>query len=183
MGQQAARPAPLVTPGQVSAQAGAMAADCVLWATRAALRGEEGPADAVMRVANSVLAAGAADCARIRAEVLAHAPGSQLAPAQRAWFTEVDAGVEEGLRMVAHAQAAAAPMRLSSFDAYLQASEAVIGVMEVYISASIAAFRRRRAWMTEMLSPPAELLSPAAALTRCPVLHAKVLSLTMPSVL
>jgi 4-hydroxythreonine-4-phosphate dehydrogenase len=30
----------LVTPGEVSAQAGAMAAECVLWAARAALRGE-----------------------------------------------------------------------------------------------------------------------------------------------
>ncbi len=37
---QAVATAPLVTPGQVSAQAGAMAADCVIWATRAALRGE-----------------------------------------------------------------------------------------------------------------------------------------------
>ena len=37
---QAVSEAPLVMPGQISAQAGAMAADCVVWAARAALRGD-----------------------------------------------------------------------------------------------------------------------------------------------
>ena len=37
---QAVAEAPLVKPGQISAQAGAMAAECVVWAARAALRGD-----------------------------------------------------------------------------------------------------------------------------------------------
>ncbi|MEY2810048.1 MAG: 4-hydroxythreonine-4-phosphate dehydrogenase PdxA [Pseudomonadota bacterium] len=37
---QAVTEVPLVTPGQISAQAGAMAAECVTWAARAALRGD-----------------------------------------------------------------------------------------------------------------------------------------------
>jgi 4-hydroxythreonine-4-phosphate dehydrogenase len=37
---QAVAKAPLVTPGQIAAQGGAMAAECVMWAARAALRGD-----------------------------------------------------------------------------------------------------------------------------------------------
>ena len=113
----------------------------------AALRGCEGPAAAVLRVLTDTLSAGEADSARIRAQVQASMPHGELAPAQLAWWAELDEGATAVLRMLAHAGAASAPLRCVPFAAYLDAAEAVADFAARFIAAVDAAFRRRRDWM------------------------------------
>jgi hypothetical protein len=136
------------------------------------LRGVEGPMDAVLRMICAVVSAGEGDSRRLRADVLAHAPGASLAPAQLMWFAEVDVGIGDTLRWVAHAQVAGTPMRVASFHAYLEASDIIVGMVAQYVADAICAFQRRRLWMTEMEAPAAEVLSDAASARNCPGLHA-----------
>jgi hypothetical protein len=136
------------------------------------LRGIEGPMDAMLRMVCAVVAAGEGDSRRIRADVLSQAHGAPLAPAQLVWFSELDVGIGDTLRWIAHAQAAGAPMRVASFDTYLEASDIVVDLVAGYLNAAIGAFQRRRQWMSELVAPPPELLSVAASDRNCPGLHA-----------
>ncbi len=146
-------------------QAGAAAA----WSL---LRGVEGPMDAVTRMLSFTVAAGEGDSRRIRSEALARAGGHGLTRAQQVWFAELDAGIGDTLRWVAHAQAAATPLRVATFDSYLEASDLVVDLSHSYIAAAIAGFQRRRQWMTDMACPPPETLSAAASEGNCPGLNA-----------
>ena len=114
----------------------------------AALRGCEGPTAAVLRTLTETVSAGEADSARIRAQVqAAMPPGTALAPAQLAWWAELDEGATSVLRMLAHADAASAPLRCAPFAAYLDAADAVAAFAARFVADVDAAFRRRRAWM------------------------------------
>ena len=114
----------------------------------AALRGCEGPTAAVLRTLTETVSAGEADSARIRAQVQASMPpGTPLAPAQLAWWAELDQGATAVLRMLAHADAASAPLRCAPFAAYLDAADAVAAFAARFIADVDAAFRRRRDWM------------------------------------
>lgn len=135
----------LVAGWRANLHAGAL--DAPAAAAWAALRGCEGPTAAVLRTLTEVVAAGEADSARIRAEVHARTPTGTLAPAQLAWWAELDAGASAALRMLAHADAASAPLRVAPFEAYLDAADAVTAFAARFVADVEAAFRRRRAWM------------------------------------
>lgn len=138
----------LVAGWRANLHAGAL--DAPAAAAWAALRGCEGPTAAVLRTLTEVVAAGEADSARIRAEVHARTPAGALAPAQLAWWAELDAGASAALRMLAHADAASAPLRVAPFEAYLYAADAVTAFAARFVADVEAAFRRRRVWMQAM---------------------------------
>ena len=140
-------------------------------ARNGAASGAEGPMEAALRYMCTIVAAGESDSRRIRAEVAANGP---LSAAQVVWFEEVDAGIGHTVRWAAHAQAAVAPMLLSRFDDYLEASSMVVDLAAAYVTSCVASFRRRRQWMTEMACPPPESLSVAACELNCLGLKAAV---------
>ena len=130
------------------AQLAAGAPDGSSTAAWAALRGCEGPTAAMLRMLTETVSSGEADSARIRAKVAASMPpGAALTPAQLSWWAELDEGATSVLRMLAHADAASAPLRCAPFAAYLDAADAVAAFASRFIADVDAAFRRRRDWM------------------------------------
>ena len=121
--------------------------------------------EAALRFMCTVVAAGEGDSRRNRVEVAANGP---LSAAQAVWFEELDTGIALTMRWAAHAQAAVAPMLLSRFDAYVEASTLVLDLAAAFVTACVASFRRRRQWMTEMACPPPEALTDAACERNCP---------------
>ncbi len=132
-------------------------------ATWARLRGAEGPADACLRMVCDINAAGEHESRRIRAEVKA-ATGGVMTQTQVIWFTELDESINSTFRWLAHATAALAPMRCASFEAYLDACDAIVQLTSDFISHVEVGFMRRRAWMLDIAPPPPHVdLSPQAS--------------------
>jgi hypothetical protein len=150
------------------AQLATGAPDASTAAAWAHLRGTEGPMEATLRALLQVLSAGEADAARTcAAAAAATAPFAAASPPfaelLRVWEGELDAGVSGTLRWVAHAQAASAALRISSFDAYLEASELILELAFGYMTATVAAFTHRRAWMCALAGVAGEEAAEAAA--------------------
>jgi hypothetical protein len=112
-----------------------------------ALRACESPVEAALRVLSETFAAGEEDSRRLRAQMRARAP---LSPAALAWFSGMDEGIRDSMRWMAHAQAAAAQMRLAPLDAYLEASELLLRFASAFMMNVSTAFARRRQWMLEL---------------------------------
>jgi hypothetical protein len=131
------------------------AADAAADAAWAHLRGTEGPMDAALRTLLQVLAAAEADARDARA-ALAPPPPAEALSVLRVWREEVDAGIGASLRWVAHAQAAAAPFRIGTFAAYVEASELILELCFRHVTAAAAAFAHRRAWMVALAGEGAD---------------------------
>jgi len=142
---------------QAGLAAGALPEAQTLPAWRA-LRGEEGPAEALLRSLGALVAGGHAERARNHATALA-AQGGVLAPGQAVWFEEMDQAIVASMAWVARAQTLLAPFRPASLPLYLSASAALITLVRAYVAMAHQGFTARAAWLQRQGSLP----NPSAA--------------------